>query len=157
MDWAGVLASFLSDGHPISPGRWTCRHDTAPVQQALTAYICKVSMATSDSSPPVPALMRDPSASSTNLLYSCPGQLGVAPSQWRYLPILLMLTRVIFWGHLLCHSWRDVVLSKTGCLISSPLCSFCDLVRAILLGSGGDNPSWEWWAPSVPLNLGQPY
>ena len=70
----------------------------ALVKQALTAYICKVSMATSDFSPPIPALMRDPSASSINLLYSFPGQLGVAPSPWRHLPILLMLTRVIFWG-----------------------------------------------------------
>ncbi|CAN0462353.1 unnamed protein product [Rangifer tarandus platyrhynchus] len=94
-------------------------------------------MATSDFSPPVLALMRDPSASSINLLYSCPGQLGVAPSPWRHLPILLMLTRVIFWGHLLCQSLGDVVLSKTGCPISSPLCSFCDMVRTILLGSGG--------------------
>ena len=153
-----MMGITASDRHPHIPREMGMQTwHGAPVQQALTAYICKVSVATSDSSPPVPALMRDPSASSTNLLYSCPGQLGVAPSPWRHLPILLMLTRVIFWEHLLCHSWRDVVLSKTGCLIFSLLCSFCDMVRAILFGSGGDNPSWEWWTPSYPLNLGQPY
>lgn len=138
LGWSVGMGITAGDLHPHIPREMDVQTwQYAPVQQALTAYICKVSMAASDPSPPVSALMRDPSASSRNLLYSCPGQLGVAPSPWRHLPILLMLTRVIFWGHLLCQSWRDVVLSKTGCLISSPLCSFCNMARALLLGSGG--------------------
>ena len=131
----GLSVGVLSQRCPQGDGHadMTC----APVQRALTAYICKVSVATCVSSLPLPALWAL-SASSTHLLFSCPDRAGVAPSPWRHLLILPVLARVIFRGHLPCHPpWGRLCFPRMA--VTHPLsqCSFCYMVWTLLLWSGG--------------------
>ena len=152
MGWAGVLGSFLSDGHYYE---WS----TSPYPQgdghadmvlcSSEASLDRLHLQSVHGHKWLLSSYPSPDEGSISFLnkpvvqFPWPDWCGSFSMETPTHPSDADQGHLL--GKMLCQSWGDIVLSKTGCPISSPLCSFCDMVRTILLGSGGLHLSpWIW-------------
>ena len=156
MGWAGVLGSFLSDGHYY---QWS----TSPYPQGdghADMVLCS-SEASLDR-------LHSQSVHGHKWLLSSSPSPDEGSISFLNKPVV-QLPWPAWCGSFSMETPTHPSDADQGHLLGTPAlpilgryCAFQNWLSHILtpvffLWYSEDNPSWEWWVPSVPLNLGQPY